>query len=39
MSKADYDARIKVAKESAYKNFAEKVPDGAKLIEQALAVE
>lgn len=39
MSKADYDAWIKVAKESAYKNFAEKVPDGAKLIEQALAVE
>jgi TRAP-type C4-dicarboxylate transport system substrate-binding protein len=39
MSKADYDAWLAVAKESAYKNFAAKVPDGGKLIEEALAVE
>lgn len=38
MSKADFDAWLKVAKESSYKNFAEKVKDGDKLIEQALAV-
>jgi TRAP-type C4-dicarboxylate transport system substrate-binding protein len=39
MSKQDYDAWLAVAKESAYKNFAAKVPDGDKLIEKALAVE
>lgn len=39
MSKADYDAWLAVAKESAYKNFAAKVPNGAALIEKALAVE
>ncbi|MCT7374689.1 TRAP transporter substrate-binding protein DctP [Chelativorans salis] len=39
MSKADYDAWLEVAKDSAYKNFAEKVPGGDKLIEKALAVE
>ncbi|MBP1851593.1 TRAP transporter substrate-binding protein DctP [Rhizobium halophytocola] len=38
MSKADYDAWLAVAKESAYKNFAEKVEGGDKLIEKALAV-
>lgn len=38
MSKADYDAWLKIAKESAYKNFAAKVPGGEKLIEEALAV-
>ncbi|WP_420847964.1 TRAP transporter substrate-binding protein DctP [Nitratireductor luteus] len=39
MSKADYDAWLEVAKGSAYKNFAERVPGGDKLIEKALAVE
>jgi TRAP-type C4-dicarboxylate transport system substrate-binding protein len=39
MSKADYDAWLEVAKQSSYKNFAEKVPGGDKLIEKALAVE
>lgn len=32
-------AWIKIAKETSYKNFAEKVPGGAELIEKALAVE
>jgi TRAP-type transport system periplasmic protein len=39
MSKEDYDAWLAVAKESAYKKFAEEVPGGDKLIEQALAVQ
>jgi TRAP-type C4-dicarboxylate transport system substrate-binding protein len=38
MSKADYDAWLAVAKESAYKKFAEEVKGGDKLIESALAV-
>lgn len=38
MSKEDYDAWLEVAKQSAYKNFAEKVPNGQKLIDEALAV-
>ncbi|MCY1666737.1 TRAP transporter substrate-binding protein [Rhizobium sp. SL86] len=38
MSKADYDAWLAIAKQSAYKNFAAKVPGGEKLIEEALAV-
>ena len=38
MSKADYDAWLKIAKESAYKKFAEKVKDGDKLIQMALDV-
>jgi TRAP-type transport system periplasmic protein len=38
MSKSDYDAWLEVAKQSAYKNFAEKVPNGQKLIDEALAV-
>jgi TRAP-type C4-dicarboxylate transport system substrate-binding protein len=38
MSKADYDAWLEVAKTSAYKNFEAKVPEGRKLIEEALAV-
>jgi TRAP-type C4-dicarboxylate transport system substrate-binding protein len=38
MSKADFDAWLKVAKASAYKNFAEKVKGGDKLIEMALSV-
>ena len=39
MSKDDYDAWLAIAKESSYKNFAEKVPNGQKLIDEALAVE
>lgn len=39
MSKADYNAWLELAKQSAYKNFAAKVPGGDKLIEKALAVE
>ncbi|WAP68105.1 TRAP transporter substrate-binding protein DctP [Jiella pelagia] len=39
MSKEDYDAWLKIAKETSYKNFAEKVPNGQKLIDEALAVE
>ncbi|WP_198174174.1 TRAP transporter substrate-binding protein [Mesorhizobium xinjiangense] len=39
MSKSDYDGWLEVAKASAYKNFADKVPGGDKLIEKALAVE
>ncbi|WP_436256421.1 TRAP transporter substrate-binding protein [Neorhizobium sp. LjRoot104] len=38
MSKEDYDAWLEIAKQSAYKKFAEKVPGGNKLIEKALAV-
>ena len=39
MSKDDYDAWLAIAKETAYKEFAEKVPGGQKLIDDALAVE
>jgi len=39
MSRADYDAWLEVAKESAYKNFAAKVKGGGALIEKALAVQ
>jgi len=39
MSRADYDAWIALARESAYKNFAAKVPNGAALIDKALAVQ
>jgi hypothetical protein len=38
MSKADFDAWLAIAKKTSYKNFAEKVPGGQKLIDQALAV-
>ena len=38
MSPADYDAWLKIAQETAYKEFAN-VPGGAELIEKALAVE
>ncbi|EJW09830.1 TRAP transporter solute receptor [Rhodovulum sp. PH10] len=34
----EYDAWLKVAKESSYEQFADEVPDGKQLIEQALAV-
>jgi TRAP-type C4-dicarboxylate transport system substrate-binding protein len=39
MSKEDFDAWLNVAKESSYKKFAEEVPGGDKLIEEALAVQ
>lgn len=38
MSKENYDAWLAIAKETSYKNFAEKVPGGKELIDQALAV-
>lgn len=38
MSKEDYDAWMKVAQDSAYKNFAEKVKGGDELLKKALAV-
>jgi TRAP-type C4-dicarboxylate transport system substrate-binding protein len=34
----EYDAWIKVAQGSSYKQFADEVPDGKKLIDEALAV-
>ncbi|MCS0496063.1 TRAP transporter substrate-binding protein [Ancylobacter mangrovi] len=39
MSSDDYDAWLKVAQESAYKNFSEKVKGGDELIKKALAVQ
>lgn len=39
MTPEEYDAWIGVAKESSYKQFADEVPDGEKLIEEALSVE
>ncbi len=39
MSKADYDAWVEIAKQSSYKNFATKVPNGQAIIDAALAVE
>ncbi len=38
MTPAEYDAWIKVAQGSSYKEFADEVPDGKKLIDEALAV-
>jgi TRAP-type transport system periplasmic protein len=38
MTKQDYDAWLEIAKKTSYKNFSAKVPDGAKLIDEALAV-
>ena len=38
MSQADYEAWLKIAQETSYKEFA-KVPGGAELVEKALAVE
>jgi TRAP-type C4-dicarboxylate transport system substrate-binding protein len=38
MTPAEYDAWIKVAQGSSYKDFAKEVPDGKKLIDEALAV-
>lgn len=39
MSKEDFDAWLAVAKESAYKEFADKVDGGKELIDAALAVQ
>ncbi len=38
LTPAEYDAWIKIAQESSYKTFASEVPDGKKLIDEALAV-
>ena len=38
MSPAEFDAWLKVAKASSFAEFAKEVPDGQKLIEQALSV-
>src|SRR5689334_47951 len=38
LSPAEYDAWVKVARESSYEEFAKEVPDGKKLIDEALAV-
>lgn len=39
MSKDDFDAWMKVAESSSYKQFAEKVKGGDELLKKALAVE
>ncbi|MEP2436423.1 MAG: ABC transporter substrate-binding protein, partial [Roseibium sp.] len=39
MSGDDYDQWLAIAKETSYKNFAEKVDGGQALIDKALAVE
>lgn len=39
MSPEDYQAWLAIAKETSYKKFAEKAPNGEELIEKALAVE
>lgn len=39
MSQEDYDAWLAIAQETSYKQFAEEVPNGQQLIDQALAVE
>jgi len=38
LTAAEFDAWVKVAQQSSYKEFADEVPDGRQLIEQALAV-
>src|SRR5258708_1778593 len=38
LTAAEFDAWIKVAQQSSYKEFADEVPEGRQLIEQALAV-
>lgn len=38
LTPAEYDAWIKVAKESSYAGFAKEVPDGKQLIDEALSV-
>jgi len=39
MSQDDYNAWLAIAKDTAYKDFSEKVKGGAKLIDEALAVQ
>ncbi len=38
LTPAEYDAWVKIAKESSYAEFAKEVPDGKQLIDQALSV-
>src|SRR4029079_6507503 len=38
LTAAEYDAWLKVAQESSYKQFSSEVSDGKKLIDEALAV-
>ncbi|TSA11027.1 MAG: ABC transporter substrate-binding protein, partial [Betaproteobacteria bacterium] len=38
LTPAEYDAWIKVAKESSYATFAKEVPEGKQLIDEALGV-
>ena len=38
MTPADFDAWLKVARESSYAEFAKEVPDGKQLIDAALSV-
>jgi TRAP-type C4-dicarboxylate transport system substrate-binding protein len=38
LSDADYDAWLALAKKSSYARFAKEVPNGQKLIDEALAV-
>jgi TRAP-type C4-dicarboxylate transport system substrate-binding protein len=38
MTPAEYDQWIAVAKKSSYADFAKEVPDGKKLIDEALSV-
>jgi hypothetical protein len=38
MTPKEYDAWLDVAKKSSYADFAKNVPDGKKLIDEALAV-
>lgn len=39
MSEEDYNAWLEIARETSYKNFADKVPSGQAIIDAALAVE
>jgi TRAP-type C4-dicarboxylate transport system substrate-binding protein len=38
LTPAEYDQWLKVAQQSSYAEFAKEVPDGRKLIDEALAV-
>src|SRR4051794_4283697 len=38
LTPAEYEAWVKIAQDSSYKQFASEVPDGKKLIDEALAV-
>ena len=38
LSPAEYDQWLKVAQQSSYAEFAKEVPDGKKLIDEALSV-